>query len=104
MYFLVYERRKGNDEPINDLGGLMNGLTEWLTYLQQLKKKGTLVQHWGFHGHHGSVSIYDVASGHELEEILRKNPMDERWVQRDIYQACTLDQELENVFKYMTGV
>ncbi len=104
MYFIVYEHRKGTDEPVNDLGGLVSGITEWLGYLQQLQKKGTVVSHWGFHGQHGSMTVYDVASGEELTEILKKNPMDEKWVTREIYPACTLEQELEYVFKYMTGV
>jgi len=104
MNFLVYERRKGSDEPIEDLGQLVSGITEWLGYLQQLEKKGTVVCHWGFHGQHGSITVYDVKSSDELKEILDKNPMDEKWVTREIFQVCSLSQELENVFKYMTGV
>lgn len=104
MNFLVYERRKGTDEPIDDLGSLVSELTEWLGYLQQLMKKGTVVCHWALHGQHGGVTVYDVTSGEELHEILKKNPMDERWVHREIYQVCSIEQELEYVFKYMTGV
>ena len=73
-------------------------------FAQQLEKKGTVVCHWGFHGQHGSITVFDVKSGDELKEILKKNPMDEKWVNREIFQVCSLSQELENVFKYMTGV
>jgi muconolactone delta-isomerase len=104
MYFLVYERRKGSDEEINDLGGLVSGITEWLGHLQQMMKRGKVVHHWGFRGQHGSVTIYDVASGEELQEILHKNPMDEKWVHREIYPVCTLEQEINNVSNYMTGI
>jgi len=104
MNFLVYERRKGTDEKIDDLGALVNGITEWLGYLKQLNKQGKVVCHWAFHGGHGGITVYDVASGEELQEILKKNPMDESWVTREIHPVCTIEQAMENVFKYMTGV
>ena len=104
MNFLVYERRKGTDEPIDDLGSLVTGLTEWLGYLQQLQKTGKVVCHWAFHGHHGSVTVFDVDSGDELQTILKKNPMDEQWIEREIYQVETIEKAMDNVFRYMSGV
>ena len=104
MNFLVYDRRKGADEPVDDLGSLVTGITDWLGCLKDMQKTGKVVCHWAFHNHHGSITVFDVASGEELKEILKKNPMDERWITREIYQVETLDKEMDNVFRYMSGV
>jgi muconolactone delta-isomerase len=104
MYFLVFERRKGQDEPINDLGGMIAAMSEWLAYLKELMKKGMVAHHWAFRAQHGSVTVYDVASGDQLKTILEKCPIPERFVHREVHQVCDLDEAISNLAKYMTGI
>ncbi len=104
MYFLVFERRKGQDEPIADIGGMINSITDWLCHLRELEKQGKVVHHWAFRAQHGSVTVFDVASGEELKEILAKSPLEEKWVHREIHPVCNLEEEINNFSKYMTGI
>ena len=104
MYFLVFERRKGQDEPVNDLGGMITAMSEWQTYLKELMKKGTVAHHWAFRAQHGSVTVYDVDSGEQLKALLEKCPIPEAFVHREIHQVCSLDEAINNLAKYMTGI
>jgi len=104
MHFLVLEQRKGQDEPIDDLGGMLNSITDWLGRLRDLKKKGKVIHHWAFRAQHGSVTIFDVASGEELQKILSECPLDEQWVHREIHPVCDLEEEIDHLSKYMTGI
>ena len=104
MYFLVFERRKGQDESVDDLGAMITAMSEWLAYLKELSRKGTVVHHWAFRAQHGSVTVFDVTSGEHLKEIMAKSPFPEHFVHREIHQVCSLDEAMNNLAKYMAGI
>lgn len=104
MKFLVYEKRKGGELGIRDYGELVGTLTDWLVNLRDLSSKGIVTHHWAFEGAHGSVTVYDVGSAVELEEILSKSPLTPDLCHREVFPVVTLDKAIDHLQHFMSGV